>query len=124
MKMEIGILGLGLARGISELFTFFGMNIYPFFIKDIRQSMRLPTKEVFQDLTEYLYKGIPLSLMMCFEWMAFDFLVIMCGSLGVAQQATQTIFINCRLISLCLPSGFQSAIACLVGNEIGKRDVE
>lgn len=80
----MGLLGLGLARTISELFTFLSMNIYPFFVSEIRGSMRLPTKEVLYDLSEYLYKGIPLALMQCFEWMAFDFLVIMCGSLGVA----------------------------------------
>lgn len=46
--------------------------------------MCLPTKEVFHDLRAYLKKGLPLAYMMLFEWMAFDFLVIMIGAIGVA----------------------------------------
>ena len=37
------------------------------------------------DLTGYLNKGIPLSMMLYFEWWAFELIILMSSTLGVAQ---------------------------------------
>ena len=86
--------------------------------------MTWPTMEATRDLGEYLRKGVPLSLMLCFEWWAFEVIILMSGWLGVAVQAAQTVFLQTIIILYCAIAGQQTAIACKVGNEIGRQDIQ
>ena len=62
--------------------------------------------------------------MIFFEWLAFEFLIIMSGALGVAEQATQTIILNTILLFFGTVVGIQTAMACLIGQQIGCQDIE
>lgn len=84
----MGIKGVGLSIGLANFMIFIGLNIYPLFVKEARGAMRLPTVDSFKNLDEYLTKGVPLALMIFVEWLAFEFLILMSGALGVAEQAT------------------------------------
>ena len=53
--------------------------------------------------------------MLCFEWFAFECLILMSGSFGVAQQATQTIFMNTQILFFGAIVGIQTAMACQIG---------
>jgi hypothetical protein len=39
-------------------------------------------------LYEYLALGVPLAMMLCLEWWAFEAMVLMSGYIGVDAQAT------------------------------------
>lgn len=67
----------------------------------------------------YLAKGLPLSLMLCFEWLAFKFLILLTGELGVAEQATQTIITTVTIMFVGPIIGMQTSISCQVGKQIG-----
>lgn len=84
----MGIKGVGISIGLANVLIFIGLNAYPLFVKEARGAMRLPNAYAFKNLREYLKKGVPLSLMIFFEWLAFEFLILMSGALGVAEQAT------------------------------------
>ena len=85
---QMGMKGVGLSIGLANAMIFTGLNIYPLFVKEARGAMRLPSLAAFRNLSEYLRKGVPLSLMIFVEWLAFEFLILMSGALGVAEQAT------------------------------------
>lgn len=124
IKMGMGLQGIGMAFSISSAFNFLGMNVYPFFVQETREAMRLPTIEVLQDLSGYLQKGLPLMMMVCFEWWCFDIILIFTGFLGVAEQAAQTVFMNVSVVFFCPALGLQTAVSCKIGNEIGRQNVE
>lgn len=91
---EMGIAGIGLAMALANLLIFIGLNMYPLFIEEAKDAINWPSKDSFNHLGDYLKKGIPLSLMIFFEWLSFEVMILMCGLLGVAAQATQTIILN------------------------------
>ena len=120
----MGIKGVGLSIGLANLMIFTGLNIYPLCVKEARGAMRLPTWAAFRNLKEYLRKGVPLSLMIFVEWLAFEFLILMSGALGVAEQATQTIVLNTTILFFGVVVGIQTAMACLIGQQIGSQNVD
>jgi len=63
--------GMGLTLVLTYLFIFAGLNLYPLLVKEGRNYIQAPNLRATQNLREYLEKGLPLSFMQCFEWMAF-----------------------------------------------------
>ena len=112
--------GVGISMGLANGLGFICLNIYPLFVKEARPAMKLPGSDVVEGIYEYLSKGLPLSLMVFFEWIAFEFMIIMSGQLGVASQATQTIILNAIIFCYGMVIGLQTAMACLIGQQIGK----
>ena len=80
----------------------------------------MPTWECTQNITEYLQKGMPLSLMLCFEWSSQKILILMSGRLGVAEQAAQTIFRTILMLFQGPIIGLQTSMACQIGRQIGR----
>jgi len=72
----------------------------------------------------FLKMGIPSTAMQCFEWWAFEIIAIFAGWLGKEQLAAQVAVINVITLIYMLPLGMQFAASALVGNEIGKKNVE
>lgn len=88
IDQELGMQGLSLTLILTYSFIFAGLNLYPLFFEETCNVIQRPTIEATQNIREYLEKGLPLSLMLCFEWMAFKWQILMSGYLGVAEQAT------------------------------------
>lgn len=101
----MGVKGVGVASAFSNAFILLGINIYPLFVPKVKDAMRLPTRDAFREWKDYLKKGIPVSFMLCFEWWAFEFIVIMAGSLGVVELSVQTIFMNVIVVLFALALG-------------------
>lgn len=124
IKCKMGIKGAGLSMGLAQSIIFVGLNIYPLIAETPKGIISWPTKESCQNLGQYLQKGIPLSLMLCFEWMAFECLILMSGAIGVAEQAAQTIIMNTLILFFGFIVGIQTAVASLVGRQIGRQNIE
>ena len=64
--------------------------------------------------------GFPIILIMCSNWWAFEILLVICGRLGVDQQAAyvilQTIISQLYMTAL----GMAEATCVIVGNSIGE----
>ena len=82
---KMGIKGIGLALALANIICFFGLNIYPLFVKGARRAFQMPTKDALKNIREYLRKGLPLSFMLFFEWLSFEIMILMSGALGVAE---------------------------------------
>jgi len=60
---------------------------------------------VLDDIKPYLKLGIPNSLMLIYEWWAFEIMTIMSGMLGVNEQAAQIILFTLVQFFFQVPLG-------------------
>ena len=100
VRLQLGMSGLGLTLVLTHAFIFAGLNLYPLLFREGRNFIQAPNWKATQNLGEYLEKGLPLAFMLCFEWMAFKWQVLMSGYLGIAEQATLTIFRTTTMVLL------------------------
>ena len=87
-KFEMGIEGIGYASSISNLSVYVALVMYTSWTPSIQEAVQMPNARTFQGLSEYLALGVPLAMMLCLEWWAFEAMVIMSGYIGVDAQAT------------------------------------
>lgn len=120
---DMGIEGVGLASGLSNLFIFFGITLYPMFIPEVREALKLPNREIFYDLGYYMRMALPICFMQCFEWWAFEVIVLMSGAFGVVELAAQTILINVINIFYNFVLGYQTAVSSKIGFELGRQNI-
>jgi len=119
----MGIEGIGYASSISNLSVYMSLIMYTHTTPSIQEAVQMPNARTFQGLYEYLTLGVPLAMMLCLEWWAFEAMVLMSGYIGVDEQATQIILLN--IIGLCffLALGLQQAATSCIGHEIGVGNV-
>ena len=77
--LDLGMKGVGISMGLANGISFVCLNVYPLFVEEARAAMRVPGADAVEGIWEYLSKGLPLSLMMFFEWISFEFMIIMSG---------------------------------------------
>lgn len=87
-KFEMGIEGIGYASSISNLSVYMSLIMYTHSTPSIQEAVQMPNARTFQGLYEYLTLGVPLAMMLCLEWWAFEAMVLMSGYIGVDEQAT------------------------------------
>ena len=73
----------------------------------------------FDDWKEFILLGLPGTVMLCSEWWAFEFLMLLATFLGTAQVAAQAIILQISSIAFMVPLGIGVTCASLVGNSIG-----
>ena len=78
---------------------------------------------MFKDIKEYLRFGLPVVVLICAEWWAFELMVLMAGGLGVDQQAALVVLFWLSGVFWQVPMGLNSPISALIGQSIGANDV-
>ena len=61
--------------------------------------------------------------MQCFEWWAFELIVLMSGAIGVVELAVQTFAISIIVLFYNIPMGYQTAVTFKIGLEIGRKNI-
>ena len=84
----------------------------------------MPNRASFQDWGSYLDYAIPGIIISCSDWWAAELLVFISGYLGVTQQASFVALIAIGAQLAMVPIGIAQTACTLVGNAIGKKDVE
>jgi multidrug resistance protein, MATE family len=71
----------------------------------------------------YLKFGIPSTLLVCFEWWAFELLAIFSGWLDESgtQLAAQVALLQMFSMSYMVPMGISFSTSALVGSSIAKK---
>ena len=59
----------------------------------------------FRNWGAYLKISIPATVMLCAEWWAFEVLMVLAGTLGVASLAAQTIIVSVTATMFMIPLG-------------------
>ena len=49
----------------------------------IQDAVQWPNERSFEGLWEYMSLGLPLGVMLCLEWWAFEIMVLFSGYIGV-----------------------------------------
>mmetsp|Transcript_107060 Transcript_107060/g.148110 ORF Transcript_107060/g.148110 Transcript_107060/m.148110 type:complete len:147 (-) Transcript_107060:60-500(-) len=118
--LDLGVvLGAAIALNMTYCLTFLNQTIYCSIIK--REFFKPLTadyfsKDTFSDWKPFLKKGVPGTLLQCFEWWAFELLAIFAGYLGTNELAAEVAVIN--IIGLCymIPLGIGFTASGLVGS--------
>ena len=84
----------------------------------------MPDISSFYGWGEYLGVSLPATIMCCAEWWAVEILVGIAGTMGVPQQASQTMVASINYLLIMAPMGVQEASTGLIGNCIGADNVQ
>ena len=114
-EQNLGILGVGLANCLTNIFIFILLVAAHFSTAEIRDTFRMPDRRAFQDFYGYLELGLPISLMLCMEFWVYEVMLLLCGLLSVNIQAAYFIQNNIYVFFFCLAMGMQSAGCTYIG---------
>ena len=81
--------------------------------------MQWPTREVFNELGEFIKLGIPMMIMYSLFWFCFELYILLAGTLGPSSQASVSIFVTSLYIHEIKRDAICQATCSQVGNSIG-----
>ena len=123
IHFDLDIRGLGIASSLKDLVLLLSVMIYSNCNEQVRPALSMPDSTSLSGWGEYLKISLPGTVMMCAEWWAFEILVVLSGTLGVPEQASQVLVASLNSILFMAPLGVQEATTALVGNCIGANNV-
>ena len=123
VKFNTSVVGLAYAHGVNTGICFITVLIYSFCSTRIRTVLQPWDRETFRGWGAYLKISLPVTLMICSEWWAFEVLTLWSGILGVLDLAAQTIFIQVCATLFMVALGIQEATCGIMGNCIGANNV-
>jgi multidrug resistance protein, MATE family len=79
---------------------------------------------IFRNWGCYLKIGIPSAFMVCFEWWAFEILVVFSGYISIPALASEVIIVNIVSFVFMMPLGISYAASSLTGYYVGQGKVK
>lgn len=121
---ELGLLGAGLATGITHALLPIGLWIWIRQFRLHHGAWRRWDRNSFAlaGIGRLLRLGFPVGLQLALEANAFTLAMIMVGWIGVVQLAAHQVAINMASVTFMLPLGVSIGASVRVGNLIGARD--
>ncbi|KAL7616504.1 hypothetical protein Lser_V15G01065 [Lactuca serriola] len=113
--------GAALACAISYWIQVSFLAIYIKFSRAFEKTWTGFSKEAFLNLEEFVSLSIPSALMICLEYWAYEFLVLMSGLLPNPKLEISMMSVSLTTSTLIyrIPYGFGSAVSTRVSNELG-----
>ena len=121
---DLSIKGIMLADLVKNGGLLLAVTIYGNCSAQVRPAVFLPNLESFRGWGEYLSFSLPATIMICAEWWAFEVLVIMAGSLGLAEQVAQVVVFQVGTVMVMVAWGISEVTAGIIGNCIGAQNVQ
>jgi MATE family multidrug resistance protein len=120
----LGVVGAGLAAGLSRLFIAVALLAMTFRFGLHRDAWVPWSRAAFLPgpLLDILRIGVPIGLQFAFEVWAFQIGTLLAGRLGKTELAAHTIALNLAALSFMVPLGISMAASVRVGNLIGAGD--
>jgi MATE family multidrug resistance protein len=81
------IIGLAIATSLTYFISFVSITIYTSLMTEIKEAWFLPNKQTFNGLWEFMVVGIPSVTLQCFEWWAFEVILLFSGFISVEAAA-------------------------------------
>jgi multidrug resistance protein, MATE family len=121
---QLGVVGSALATTISRWAM--ALLLIGFSWSRLRDYLRPFQREALAagPVLRMLALGLPIGSQMLLEFGAFAAIALLMGRLGTVQVAGHQIAINLASLTFMVPLGIGSAAAVLVGNAVGRRDLE
>ncbi len=123
---RLGIGGWSYATSIVNWVVFALIVLYLYFHKDFKVYNLFNFKEKIQlsQMIDLLKLSLPITLQFSGELLAFSFLNLMVGWLGVSALSVQQIIIQCSTFALMFPMGGAQSSAMLIGQAVGRNERE
>ncbi|OMP02911.1 Multi antimicrobial extrusion protein [Corchorus capsularis] len=121
LKLGLGNKGAALSTAISYWFNVFIFAMYIKFSPTCSQTWTGFSIDGRKKLLNFLKLGMPSALMVCFEFCAYEGLVLMSGLLPnpMLETSMMSISLNISAGVFRIPYGFGSAVSTRVSNELG-----
>ena len=120
---DLDIRGLSLANSVRDFILFFSVMIYANCSKEVKPAHFMPGAEALRGWCDYMKVALPSAVMICAEWWAFEAFVIIAGTLGVVEQASQIVIQSIIILLFCTPQGIRAATCSIIGNCIGADNI-
>ncbi|KAJ2552536.1 ethionine resistance protein [Coemansia sp. RSA 1933] len=114
-----GFLGAAVANVITFWTMFLGLVFYCW-RTDARDAWGGWTRNAFTSMVQYYHLAIPSVVMVCSDWIAWEFMAIAASYLGNITLAAQAIAINTCPLTYQGASGLRAAISNRAGNLLGQ----
>jgi MATE family multidrug resistance protein len=123
---NMGVIGAGVAMGITQFLNFMIITIYIHIKNPCPESYFYFDSEVlqFELIFDYLKKGVPAAILFAADWLGFEVLTLMSSYLSPLDLAANVCLFNFITLIFMIPCGLSFATTTLVGNSIGQQDVE
>ena len=102
---DMGVYGIALAASSKDFALWLSITIYSFSAKQIRRALAPIDSSAFRGWCTYLKISVPATVMICAEWWAFEVLIVVAGTLGVASLAASTILMSINATLFMIPLG-------------------
>jgi MATE family multidrug resistance protein len=124
--LEFGLIGAGLAMGITQLLNFVLVTVYIHFYNPYPETHAYFPPSCFDlgMIIEYLNLAIPSTIMFAADWIGFEILTFMSSYIGNISLAANVVLFNFISLIFMIPLGISFAVTSLVGNSIGKNKIE
>lgn len=121
--LNLGVLGAAMAFTLSQLINCSMGSIYIYIIKPLPETIFMFDKYSFRGWGNYMKLSIPLTLLLCAEWWAFEILSIIGATLTQGDFTVQIFGVNVCLNLFTISFGFGISITIIVAREFGKGDI-
>lgn len=122
-KLNFGLQGIGIAGTITNSTNLVLLIYATTFFDDIKEAVFFPDERSFYGLWEQAKISFPIMFAAILDWGTFETMVFTAGRLGVIEQAAQAMLMTIALAAYDVGSGFSDAVAPVLGNPIGKGQV-
>lgn len=124
--LGFGFKGAGLASSISLWLSLLMLALYVNYSKKFKYTWQGLSMECFQHVIPSLRLAVPSAVMVCFEYWAFEVLVLLAGLMPNSELSTSIVAmcVNTEAISYMITYGFSAVVSTRVSNEIGAGNIE
>ncbi|XP_078181316.1 protein DETOXIFICATION 18-like [Carex rostrata] len=122
----LGFVGTGIAGSISLWVSFLMLAGYVKYSKDFKHTWEGFSMEAFEHVLPSMKLAVPSAIMVCFEYWAFEILVLLAGLMPNSELSTSLIAmcVNTETITYMITYGFSAAVSTRVSNEIGAGNIQ
>ena len=127
IQMDMNVAGTGLANLLSQSLSFWLCVLFTNCQSEqglVQANSIWPDSRVFNDIWDHIKVGLTLSVTYALDCWVFDLMCLIAGYLGVMEQATTILIMNIILVIYMFAFGLEIASCTLIGNQVGKGDVD
>ncbi|KAJ1287368.1 hypothetical protein BS78_02G004600 [Paspalum vaginatum] len=123
--LGLGFAGAAMSTSVSLWLSFLMLAAYVRFSEAFRETWGGFTTEAFRHVLPGMKLAIPSAVMVCFEYWAFEILVLFAGLMPESQLSTSIIAMcqNTEAVSYMITYGFAAVVSTRVSNELGARNI-
>ncbi|XP_072989206.1 protein DETOXIFICATION 18-like [Typha latifolia] len=122
----LGFKGASLSASISLWISVFMLAAYVKYSRTFEYTWEGFSLESFQYVIPGMRLAIPSAVMVCFEYWAFEILVLLAGLMPNSEMSTSLIAmcVNTEAISYMITYGFSAVVSTRVSNEMGAGNIQ